>query len=130
MEETHKDELLVVIEHLERLAESGEANALAGFHRYAEGYANVRQAEEENKGANLQRIYDELQELRRTLADDFYEQDVHRMLDVTDQLLRTVDPEVGAKLGKASIGLARWVGRDDEEAGEKAREWLDELRER
>jgi hypothetical protein len=130
MKDGHKDKLLDVVEHLERLAEAGEANALAGFHRYADGYANVRKAEEQDQGANLQRIYDELQDLRRALADDFYDQGVHRMLDVTDQLLRSVDPEVGEKLGKAAIGLARWVGRDDEEAGEKARGWLDELRDR
>jgi hypothetical protein len=130
MEDKHKERLVVVVDHLERLAEAGEANALAGFHRYAEGYANVRKAEEQDQGANLQRIYDELQDLRRALADDFYEEDVHRMLDVTDQLLRSVDPEVGEKLGKAAIGLARWVGRDDDEAGEKARGWLEELRER
>lgn len=130
MDAEEQSNLAWILDHLETLSDEGEANALAGFHRYAEGFANVRRAEEEDRGANLQRVYDELQELRRMLAEDFFDEEVHRMLDITDQLLRDVDPEVGDKLGKVSLALARWTGRDDEGARETAREIIEELRER
>jgi len=128
MDDAHRSKLTSILDHLETLSDDGEANALAGFHRYAEGFANVRRAEQEDRGANLQRVYDELQQLRRALAEDFFDQDVHRMLDITDQLLREADPEIGDKLGKASLALARWTGREDEDARETAREVIEELR--